>query len=441
LSLQRALVLLVAFVLLVALLPAGLLLERRLAGAIESQTRRDLALAPGLLAESREQSADAMMMHAKEIAQTAGLADALLEGDDAAAARIVESARGGYGEDAVLVAADGRVLAGASPPGSLVERAMRGEMPVEIVPADDALRTVALAPVHADSVLAGVAGVTTLVGADQARVIASFTRAEVVILVDGRIAATTADTVDAETVAAAARQWTAGDTSIHTVGPDGRLLARLAPLGDYATAVLVRDLSRDRAVVGELRRIALFSIGVSALLALVVGGFFALRLARPVGSLASAADRLAAGDFHAPIERPRIRELARMADAFDAMRGALAMRIDELANANRELADRQERLSALQAELIQRDRLASAGQLVTQLAHEIRNPVANVRNCLEVIRRRTAGDPDVSEFADMAIDELLRMHELAEQMLDLHRPHEQSIQRWRGTWRERPLRA
>jgi hypothetical protein len=165
LSLQRALVLLVAFVLLVALLPAGLLLERRLAGAIESQTRRDLALAPGLLAESREQSADAMMMHAKEIAQTAGLADALLEGDDAAAARIVESARGGYGEDAVLVAADGRVLAGASPPGSLVERAMRGEMPVEIVPADDALRTVALAPVHADSVLAGVAGVTTLVGA------------------------------------------------------------------------------------------------------------------------------------------------------------------------------------------------------------------------------------------------------------------------------------
>jgi signal transduction histidine kinase len=352
-----------------------------------------------------------------------------MEGDDAGAARIVESARGGYGEEAVLVAADGRVLSGAEPPDALVERAMRGEMPVEIVPTADVLRTVALAPVHIDSVLAGVAGVTTVVDVDAAQVMAGFTRAEVVILVDGRIAATTADTVDAELVAAAARQWAEGDTAIHTIGPDGHLLARLTPLGDYATAVLVRDLSRDRAVVGELRGIALFSIGVTALLALIVGAFFAMRLARPVGSLASAADRLAAGDFHAPLERHRIRELARLADAFDAMRRALAMRIDELAKANRELADRQARLSALQAELIQRDRLASAGQLVAQLAHEIRNPVANVRNCLEVIRRRTAKDADVTEFADMAIDELLRMHELAEQMLDLHRPRDRSIQR------------
>jgi signal transduction histidine kinase len=224
-------------------------------------------------------------------------------------------------------------------------------------------------------------------------------------------------------------QWSAGDTTVHTIGADGRLLIRLAPLGDYATAVLVRDLSRDRAVVGELRRIALASIGVAAVLALIVGAFFAMRLAKPVVSLAWAADRLATGDFHAPLDRHRIRELARLADAFDAMRRALASRIDELAGANRELADRQERLSALQAELIQRDRLASAGHLVAQLAHEIRNPVANVRNCLEVIRRRTSDDADVTEFADMAIDELLRMHELAEQMLDLHRPRDQTTQR------------
>jgi two-component system NtrC family sensor kinase len=428
-SLQRALVLVIAMVLLAALLPAGLLLERRLAGTIEAQTRRDLALAPTLLAESRAQSADAMMMHAKDLAAAAGLADALMGGNDDMATRIVESARAGYGEQAVLLASDGRVLTGTAPPAALVERAMQGEMPVEIVPAADTLRTVALAPVQADSALAGVAGVITLFDADAARVLAGLTRADVVIVVDGSIAATTADTADARVVAATASEWAAGDTTIHTIGPEGRLLARAASLGDYATAVLVRDLSRDRAVVGELRRIALASIGVTALLGLLFGGLFAMRLAQPVGSLANAADRLAAGDFHAPLKRHRIAELARMADAFDAMRTALASRIDELARANRELADRQQRLSALQAELIQRDRLASAGQLVAQLAHEIRNPVANVRNCLEVIRRRTAEDDDSREFVDMAIDELLRMHELAEQMLDLHRPRDTSVQR------------
>ena len=49
--------------------------------------------------------------------------------------------------------------------------------------------------------------------------------------------------------------------------------------------------------------------------------------------------------------------------------------------------------------------------------------MANVRNCLEVVRRRALPDEsEGSRFADMAIDELLRMHELAEQLLDLNRP-------------------
>jgi two-component system NtrC family sensor kinase len=75
---------------------------------------------------------------------------------------------------------------------------------------------------------------------------------------------------------------------------------------------------------------------------------------------------------------------------------------------------------------MQRDRLAASARLVGQLAHEIRNPVANLRNLLELIRRRSSDNPGVVEFAELAIDELLRMHELAEQMLDLNRPRDPS---------------
>ena len=78
---------------------------------------------------------------------------------------------------------------------------------------------------------------------------------------------------------------------------------------------------------------------------------------------------------------------------------------------------------------MQRDRLGAAGRLVAQLAHEIRNPIASLRNCLELIRRRVDDDPEAREFADLAIDELLRMHELAEQMLDLNRPRDPGAQR------------
>lgn len=424
-SLQRALLLLIALVLVAALVPVGVRLERRLGDAIEARTRQELAAAPALLAGNRAQAADAMMMHAKDIAATPGLADALLAGNGARAVQLVEWARGSYGEEAVLLTSDGRVLIGQQPPGSLVELAKHGEMPVEIVPTGTDLRTIALAPVQSDTVLAGVAGVTLILGETETRALAGLTRADVVILTsDGTVVGSTAEPDQVALVAAAARSWVPGDSAIRSIGLDGRFLAVAEPLGDYATVVLVRDLDRDRAVLVDLRRIALASVGAAALIALALGVVFAMRLSGPVRSLASAADRLAAGDFHAPIERPRIAELGRMADAFDAMRRALASRIDDLARANRELADRQARLSALQAELIQRDRLASAGQLVAQLAHEIRNPVANVRNCLEVIRRRMPADAESREFADLAIDELLRMHELAEQMLDLHRPRD-----------------
>ncbi|MEJ7811227.1 MAG: HAMP domain-containing sensor histidine kinase, partial [Gemmatimonadaceae bacterium] len=140
--------------------------------------------------------------------------------------------------------------------------------------------------------------------------------------------------------------------------------------------------------------------------------------------LAGAADRLAAGDFAAPLPTPAVWEVARTTRAFAEMRAALAARLSELRAANTELEDRAARLTSLQAELIQRDRLAASGRLVAQLAHEIRNPVANLRNCLELLHRRLADDPEGREFADLAIDELLRMHELAEQMLDLNRPRE-----------------
>jgi len=424
-SFQRALLLLIATVLVAAIVPAGLSLERRLGLAIEDQVRQDLEVAPSVLAESRRQASDAMMMHAKEIASAPGLAEALLAGDHARARQLAEGARGGYGEVAILMTASGESLSGPLPPAALLEATRGGAMPVEVVPDSAGLRTIALAPVGADGVVAGIAGVAASFGETEARAVAGLTRTDVLVLgADGAVTAATVPAADTGAIATLARNWPAGN-GVSRLAAGGRsLMVSVAPLGDWATVVFVSDLARDRAILQTLRRIAGLLVLIAAAFALALGALFAMRLTRPVRSLARAADRLAAGDFHAPVERSRITEVRRLADAFDAMRHALAARLEELKAANRELEDRQARLSALQSELIQRDRLAAAGHLVAQLAHEIRNPVANVRNCLELIRRRLDDDGEAREFADLAIDELLRMHEMAEQMLDLHRPRD-----------------
>ncbi len=144
--------------------------------------------------------------------------------------------------------------------------------------------------------------------------------------------------------------------------------------------------------------------------------------ARPVRALAEASESLAAGDFEAPVPRSALSDVDRVGRSFREMRDALSRRLEELEAVNLELAEQQERLQALQGELIQRDRLAASGRLVAELAHEIRNPVASIRNCLEVLDRRLAADPEGQVFSRLAIGELARMHELAEGLLDLNRP-------------------
>ena len=401
-------------------------------------------MAPDLLATRWAATVDVRMMHARDVARTPGLAEALAAGDDSQAARMVEQAGAGFPEVPILVGPRGDPLIPSETiPPDLVEATRRGEMPVAVIPGPDGLRVVSLAPVEMNTDWVGAAGGISVLDAAEAATLAGLTRSEVLILNgEGVVVGASAGEEEAEVLAAALGTLAelpepSGDESgLVPIIREARLgttryLVLAAILGSGSEVVFIKNLDRELAVLPLLRRIAFWSAGITLALALVLGTLFAGRLARPVGSLADAAGRLAAGDFDAPLQSSGVSEVNRVSEAFDQMRKALRARLAELEEANlqleeanRELEDRQERLLVLQAELVQRDRLASAGRLLAQLAHEIRNPIASIRNCLEVLRRRTAGEPDAQEFADMAIDELLRMHELTEQMLDVHRPRD-----------------
>ena len=436
-SLKRALLILVVVVLAVGTIPAAIVANNRLTRALRSQVRESLAMAPELLQTRWDATVDVRMMHARDVARTPGLADALRQGDSSDATRIVEQAGAGFPEAPVLFGPDGGSLIPTdSIPGDLLAATRRGEMPVAVVPASGSVRVVSLAPVISDSQWVGAAGGTSVLEAAEAATLAGLTRSDVLILDAARVVvATSVAENDATRLATAleqsgllasdnGREFTHADGMIHEVYVgEVPYLALVAPLFS-SRVVFLKNLDRELAVLPLLRRIALWSAGITLGLALLFGTLFAGRIARPVGSLAAAADRLAAGDFSAPLERSAIGEVNKVSDAFDHMRNALQARLAELEEANRELEDRQEQLVLLQGELVQRDRLASAGRLLAQLAHEIRNPIASIRNCLEVLRRRASEDLEAREFADMAIDELLRMHELTEQMLDVYRPRD-----------------
>jgi len=210
---------------------------------------------------------------------------------------------------------------------------------------------------------------------------------------------------------------------------DRTLIAVAAPLGASSRVIFTRARDTELAVVPQLHRVAGVSALVALGVALLLGAWMSTRVTRPARELSDAASAMAHGSFDAPLPRSRIEEVARVAEQFAEMRATLSRQMTELREANEALAERNARLVTLQADLMQRDRLAATGRLVANLAHEIRNPVANLRNLLELIRRRASQDLQIHDYAELAIDELLRMHELAEQMLDLNRPRDPKSQR------------
>lgn len=424
LSLKSALLGLVLLVTLIALVPAGLLLDHRLTQGLEQGVRDDLSSAPLVLRDRFANQGSARMMHAKDVSAAPGLAEALAGGDDGRAVDVARRVAEGFpGEAPVVIDREGTSIAGPAVPDRLLQLTRDGAMPVEVLQSDLGFGMISIAPVRDGAEWVGAAGVWVPMAEEEAAQLSVLTRSDVLLAApDDALAAYTGRAEPAMGLFPLIAEHSVLDEVTEFELEGDRYLVVSAELPGGGRVSFVRALSEELAVVPALRAVGAGVIGLALVVALLVGVWFASLLARPVGSLAAAATRISGGNFDARVEHSSVKEVDQVARAFEVMRDALAQRIDQLAEANEELADRQERLGVLQAELVQRDRLSAASRLLAQLAHEVRNPVASVRNCLEVLRRRVDGDEEASELADLAIDELLRMHELAEQMLDLHRP-------------------
>ena len=116
----------------------------------------------------------------------------------------------------------------------------------------------------------------------------------------------------------------------------------------------------------------------------------------------------------------RERKLKEAAEA----RAAVAV---ELAQTNRELQEVNRRLKETQAQLIQNEKMASLGQLVAGIAHEINNPLAFVLNNLFIVESGLdgLGQEMVHHLSEPSLKKLQRVRDrLAEMKMGLDRVKE-----------------
>lgn len=162
----------------------------------------------------------------------------------------------------------------------------------------------------------------------------------------------------------------ADDETVHAIpltGQDNQLLGILLVGNSRRPYVELRQ---------RIRSAALLVGGGGILLAILLSGWAAARVTRPVDQLAAGAREVAAGNWNTQVEVNSSDELGELAESFNRM--------------TRELLEQKERL-------VQTERVAAWRELARRLAHELKNPLFPLQLTVENLIRARQQTPEQFE--------------------------------------------
>lgn len=160
--------------------------------------------------------------------------------------------------------------------------------------------------------------------------------------------------------------WSSGAEVFHAIPLQG-------PQRDLLGVLLVGSSRRELAQMqGHIRLVALLVGCGGLLLGVLLSGWAATRVTRPVEKLAAAAQEVAAGNWTTHVDVSSQDELGRLADAFNQM--------------TLELIGQRDRL-------VQAERVAAWRELARRLAHELKNPLFPLQITVENLMRARRQNP------------------------------------------------
>jgi two-component system NtrC family sensor kinase len=207
-------------------------------------------------------------------------------------------------------------------------------------------------------------------------------------------------------------------------------------LSAYAPILDLHGQTIGMLYVGVLERPYMDSLFRSLLvfLGIAAGGvalvhLMAFRVARrisvPIHDMAAAAQRVAGGDFSAKVAVASTDELGYLAQRFNTMTVELerAHQImqEDAAELERKVEARTAELRAMQAHLVQSEKMAAIGKLSAGVAHEINNPLTGILTNSSLMLEDLTDDHPWREDVQTIVNETLRCRKIVKGLLDFAR--------------------
>ena len=79
-------------------------------------------------------------------------------------------------------------------------------------------------------------------------------------------------------------------------------------------------------------------------------------------------------------------------------------------------------LKRMQEQLIESEKLASAGKLISGVAHEVRNPLFGISTTVRALANELGNKQELKPYLDIVTNETARLNRLMEDLLNYSRP-------------------
>ncbi len=167
--------------------------------------------------------------------------------------------------------------------------------------------------------------------------------------------------------------------------------------------------SAEAEVVDQERMNLIGGVVVAAVLSVILILVQVLLVYRPIRGLAKTVARIQAGDLSARATIVGTDELAQLATSLNGMAASIGAAEEELNRTHH-------------AELAHAEKLATLGQLLSSIAHEIKNPLAGIIGALKVLESEARNDDPNKPILGKILAQMERLSQTVVRSLEFARP-------------------